>query len=30
MNIIASAVTLNVDGVAATSAFFTTYLGFHE
>ncbi|MFG6199721.1 VOC family protein [Nonomuraea sp. JJY05] len=30
MNIIASAVTLNVDDVAAASAFFTTHLGFHE
>ncbi|MEU7739301.1 serine hydrolase [Nonomuraea sp. NPDC049158] len=30
MNIIASAVTLNVDDVAASSASFTTYLGFHE
>ncbi|MEQ4720157.1 VOC family protein [Nonomuraea sp. B19D2] len=30
MNIIASAVTLNVDDVAASSNFFTGYLGFHE
>ncbi|MEU4608014.1 VOC family protein [Kribbella sp. NPDC023972] len=30
MNIIASAVTLNVDDVAASSSFFTTHLGFQE
>ncbi|MEV0201882.1 VOC family protein [Nonomuraea sp. NPDC050691] len=30
MNIIASAVTLNVDDVAASSNFFTGHLGFHE
>jgi catechol 2,3-dioxygenase-like lactoylglutathione lyase family enzyme len=30
VNIIASAVTLSVDDVAASSAFFTTHLGFHE
>ncbi|SEG96562.1 Glyoxalase/Bleomycin resistance protein/Dioxygenase superfamily protein [Nonomuraea solani] len=30
MNIVASAVTLYVDDVAASSTFFTTHLGFHE
>ncbi|MGN9843959.1 VOC family protein [Nonomuraea sp. H19] len=30
MNIIASAVTLNVDDVAASSNFFIDHLGFHE
>jgi predicted enzyme related to lactoylglutathione lyase len=30
VNIIASAVTLSVDDVAASSNFFTSHLGFHE